>query len=119
MAIDPRDLACELMRRRKVELEAADRRAIEIRGLVNSEVAALLAEGVARRAWLIGSLAWGNFGVRSDVDLVLEELAIDRIGATSERIASRVHASVDVLRIEEIPAAFRRRVLAEGVELVA
>ena len=119
MAVEPWDLARELTRRCKLERVSAARRAQEVRGLVDTEVAALLIEGVAARAWLIGSLAWGNFGVRSDVDLVLEGLAVDRIGAIAERVASRVNAPVDVLRIEEVPAAFRRRILSEGIELVA
>ena len=119
MAVEPSDLARELVRRHKGELDAAHRRAKEVRGLIDVEAAALIAEGVAARAWLIGSLAWGNFGVRSDVDLVFQGLRVDQLGAIAARVASRVNAPVDVLRIEEIPEAFRRRILAEGVELGA
>jgi hypothetical protein len=53
------------------------------------------------------------------VDVVLEGLAVARIGAVAERLAAHAHADVDILRIEEIPATFRQRVLAEGIELVA
>ena len=100
-------------------MDAGAARAHRVRGIVNAEVAALLRQGVACRAWLIGSLAWGQFGVRSDVDVVLEGLAIDCIGAVADRIAGRVQCEVDILRLEEIPESFRRRVLAEGVEIVA
>lgn len=119
MAVQPSDLARELARRGKLALAIEAQRAGEVRGLVNAEVAALLADGLARRAWLIGSLAWGHFGVRSDVDVVLEGLAPDRIGAAADRIARRVRTEVDVLRIEDLPDSFIRRVLADGVELVA
>jgi predicted nucleotidyltransferase len=119
MPVDPSELAHELVRRRKAELDENTRRADEVRVIVRAEVAALIREGLARRAWLIGSLAWGRFGVRSDVDVVLEGLAVARIGAVAERLAGHVHADVDILRIEEIPATFRQRVLAEGIELVA
>ncbi len=100
-------------------MDAGAARAHRVRGIVNAEVAALLTQGAARRAWLIGSLAWGQFGVRSDVDVVLEGLAIDCIGAVADRIAGRVQCEVDVLRIEDLPESFRRRVLSEGVEIVA
>ena len=119
MSVEPADLARELVRRRKAERQAFEERARKVRLLVNAEVAALLKDGWARRAWLIGSLAWGRFGVRSDVDVVLEGLAADRIGAAASFLANRVGADVDILRFEDLPETFRRRVVTEGVELVA
>ena len=119
MAVEPADLARELVRRRKAESRATEERARHVRELVNAEVADVLKTGWASRAWLIGSLAWGHFGVRSDDDVVLEGLARERIGAVADRLANRVRTDVDILRFEDLPETFRRRVVAEGAELVA
>ncbi len=66
-------------------------------------------------AWLIGSLAWGGVGDHSDVDLVL--------GGGDSGLASRLEllltreldVPVEVLRVEDLPAAFQERVEREGV----
>jgi predicted nucleotidyltransferase len=119
MIVDPADLARELVRRRKVEREGTQRHAQKLRLAVASEVAAIVADRWARRAWLIGSLAWGTFGERSDVDIAFEGLAIDRIGAVASRLGDCLRVGVDVLRLEDLSGGFRDRVLEEGIELVA
>jgi predicted nucleotidyltransferase len=66
------------------------------------------------RAWLIGSLAWGDFGERSDVDLVLSAVT-DQESTAIEQAALRAGgAEVDLLRFEELPAEFRERIAREG-----
>lgn len=92
MAVEPADLVRELVRRGTAQRAADQGRAREVRRLVAAEVAAILEDRWAYRAWLIGSLAWGTFGVRSDVD---------------------------ILRIEDLPESFRQRIVAEGIELAA
>jgi predicted nucleotidyltransferase len=66
------------------------------------------------RAWLIGSLAWGGFGPRSDVDLVVEGLAAAHRVLLADRLGESTGRSVDLLPFEELPPAFQARVLAEG-----
>jgi predicted nucleotidyltransferase len=119
MTVDPADLARALVRRHKAEREGNERRAATLRSAVVGEAAAILGDHWGRRAWLIGSLAWGNFGERSDVDIVFEGLALDRIGEVAARLGDRLRVSVDILRLEDLPPGFQDRVIAEGVELVA
>ena len=119
MTVDPADLARELVRRRRVERDGNDRRAEMLRSVVADEAAVIIGDLGGRRAWLIGSLAWGNFGERSDVDVVFEGLALERIGEVAARLGDRLRVGVDVLRLEDLPRTFRDRVLAEGVGLVA
>src|SRR5665213_1377899 len=119
MTVDPSDLARELVRRRRVERDGNARRAEILRSVVVGEAAAIIGDLGGRRAWLIGSLAWGNFGERSDVDIVVEGLALDRVGDVAARLADRLRVGVDVLRLEDLPPGFQDRVLAEGVALVA
>jgi predicted nucleotidyltransferase len=69
------------------------------------------------RAWVIGSLAWGEFGVRSDIDLVFENVP-DRSLIDIEMSVSRATAlAVDVLRLRDLPPDFRARVLREGLAI--
>lgn len=69
------------------------------------------------RAWLIGSLAWGGFAERSDVDLVLDGVASDRASEIELGLVRGLQVPVDVLQLQDLGEAFRRRVLDEGVPL--
>lgn len=95
--------------------EQRERRAAEIRGRVEAELRSLLPAG--GRAWLIGSLAWGGFGERSDVDLVIQGVDAGRLVDIERAVARAAGAEVDVLDLSGLPADFRARVLAEGVEI--
>jgi predicted nucleotidyltransferase len=53
------------------------------------------------RAWLIGSLAWGGFGERSDIDLVVEGPSAPQALHLGHRVTGRLGVHVDVLRLEE------------------
>jgi predicted nucleotidyltransferase len=70
------------------------------------------------RVWLIGSLAWGEFGERSDVDLVFS--GVDRALAlqVEVEIARATGTSVDVLELHHLPESFRDRILQTGLRLV-
>jgi predicted nucleotidyltransferase len=118
MRTSPSETASALVLRHRREREAHERRAAELRRGVAREAAALIEKGLAVRAWLIGSLAWGTFGERSDVDIVCEGLTRDAIAFTAAELGERLCARVDVLRIEDLPESFRVRVLREGIPLV-
>ncbi len=69
------------------------------------------------RAWLIGSLAWGGFGTRSDIDVVVERLSEAEATQLEGSLGVIEGAAVEVLRLEELPPAFRARVKREGARL--
>jgi predicted nucleotidyltransferase len=118
MAVEPRALARTLMTRHRSLRAGDEARAAMLRERVATAAPVLLRDAGASRAWLIGSLAWGGFGVRSDVDLVVEGVPNERIGEAWAALSNALDAPVDVLRLETLPAPFRARVLAEGVLLV-
>ena len=67
--------------------------------------------------WLVGSLAWGNFGERSDVHLVVRGADEARFGALWVAVGDAIESEVNLLRLEDLPAAFAARVLSEGERL--
>jgi predicted nucleotidyltransferase len=69
-------------------------------------------------AWLIGSLAWGGFGERSDVDLVFRGVAPAEALALEAALAVTAEAPIDLLVFEALPPSFQARVLAEGIHVV-
>jgi predicted nucleotidyltransferase len=92
-----------------------ERRAVEVRAAVEQQVKTLLPpEG---RAWLIGSLAWGGFGERSDVDLVISGVTGPQASLLEDAVGRVARATVDVLQLDELPASFRQRVVREGVPI--
>ncbi len=111
----PSDLARALVRRHREVREHYEQRARELRAAVAEEANALIAEGLARRAWLVGSLAWGEHGPRSDVDIVLDGLPRTEQATVWDRLCGRLGVSVDLLRLEDLSDSFRERVLADGV----
>ena len=94
-----------------------ERRAEALRARVQEIVREGLPAGA--RAYLIGSLAWGGFGERSDVDLVVAGLSGGEVAHLERALATAVGVEVDLLRLEDIPASFRARVESEGVRLDA
>ena len=63
---------------------------------------------------MIGSLAWGGFGLRSDVDVVVEGASPEALRRVAEEIGRATGRAVDVLDLDGLHATFRERVLAEG-----
>ena len=68
-------------------------------------------------AWLIGSLAWGGFGERSDVDLVVDGVDRAELVGIERAVAKAAGVEVDLLELGTLPSQFRARVLAEGCEI--
>ncbi len=70
-----------------------------------------------RRAWLIGSLAWGGFGGHSDVDVVVEGLDVEATSRLTVDLVRGLPVMPQVLRLEELPPSFADRVVSDGVPL--
>jgi predicted nucleotidyltransferase len=106
----------ELLRERESRLRASrDARAAAVRGGVRRAFSAL--EPHTGPVWLIGSLAWGGFGERSDVDLVVSHIDRQRADDLERAVAKATGVFVDLLFLDELPAAFRERVEREGERL--
>ena len=104
----------ETLRRRSAEARrAAALRADAVRAEVVALVRARLPPG--GRAWLIGSLAWGEFGARSDVDLVFDEVDTPHLMDIETVVTRAADAPVDVLQLGDLPASFQARVQQEGM----
>lgn len=102
-----------LVRREHARRDAEHAEEARIRDVVLAVLRAHLRPG--ERAWLIGSLAWGGFGARSDVDLVVALVDERRAMELELRLTKSAGAPVDLLRLEHLPAAFRRRVQQQGL----
>jgi predicted nucleotidyltransferase len=70
----------------------------------------------ARRVWLFGSLAGGQFHAQSDLDLLVEGLAVDRLSEALEA-ALAVAPELDLVRWEDAPEPLRRLALEYGEQL--
>jgi predicted nucleotidyltransferase len=117
MTARPSDLAATLIARRRLA-SARDRdRATALRERLRDAACRLRRQGRLDAAWLVGSLAWGGFGERSDVDVVARGVDAARVGAVWADLMDALDARVDLLRLEDLPEAFRDRVLSEGKRL--
>ncbi len=114
MTVAPAQLASVLQRRQRERLERAEEQAAAARQSVLSAVRELQ---LADDAWLIGSLAWGGFDESSDVDLVLKGIGTKDLTRLWHRLETELGRPVDLLRLEDLPDDFRRRVLSEGLRL--
>lgn len=118
MTVTSADLARTLVERRRAAALRTSRRAGELRVALAETLATARERGIIDRAWLIGSLARGAYGPGSDVDVVVEGLALEDSGALWGELVERLRTDrVDLLRLEELPETFRRRVLEEGEPL--
>jgi len=104
-----------LLRRAAAERASARARADVLRTEILALVRGHLPAG--GRAWLIGSLAWGEFGNGSDVDLVFDGVDPARLVQIETDVARAAGAAVDVLLLDELPASFRARVEREGTSI--
>lgn len=115
MAVSVEQTIATLRARASAERTARELRTATLRERLTRCVVAELQPGV--EAWLIGSLAWGGFGDHSDIDLVLRGAD----GALATRLemwlTRELEVPVEVLHIEQLPAAFRDRIEREGIRL--
>lgn len=102
------------MRRFAAQAGAPDPRRDALREQVLRVVPRIAAEVGATRVWLFGSLAWGGFHDRSDVDLAVEGLAPGERDAFGGRALMAIDAPVDVVLFETAPEGLRDRIRREG-----
>jgi len=114
MTVAPEDLARTMLRRASAQIEAAERDRADTVTAVTRELRRLRQQLGFRRAWLIGSLAWGGFGVRSDIDVVIEGASEQDLMTVADAVGSATGRVVDALAFESLPEDFAARVLGEG-----
>lgn len=102
----------ERARRRSAERE---RRELDVREAAIGALRAALPKG--GRGWLIGSVAWGGFGERSDVDLVLSGVTGVEATRIEDAVARATGVEVDLLDFDALPPAFQERVTSEGLRV--
>lgn len=117
MAVRPEDLARTLIARGRARLSADATRAADVGARVERAAREMISGGLIRRAWLIGSLAWGGFGERSDVDLVIEGATREETSLLWGRLMDACGEHVDLLRLEELSRSFQARVVNEGLPI--
>lgn len=115
MAVKPQAAARLLAARARRTREEREGTAAATRARLGQALLPQLPAGA--RAWLIGSLAWGGFGERSDIDLVLAGVCPASAAAIERSLTLALKVTVEVLRLEELPGAFQRRILSDGVVL--
>ena len=96
-------------RRRELEL-----RREQLMERARAAAAMLRAEFGARRIWLFGSLRQAWFHESSDVDLAVEGIAPEQIGAAWDRVAEVVAGPVDLVCWEDASPTLRARVQETG-----
>lgn len=114
MAVTPADLRETLLARARQQRASDEaRRLVAVEGAAHA-ASTLAGAGQIRAAWLIGSTVWGGYGERSDVDVVVRGLDVSQRVAAEDLFGAACRASVDLLRFEELDAAFQARVEREG-----
>jgi hypothetical protein len=119
VSVRPEQLAQTLMKRHAARRARAEARAEDLRRRLEPEVDALVAEGVIRRAYLIGSLAWGGFHEASVVELVVEGMEERASPGIWARLGDALGIEVLLLCLESLDPGFASRVRARGVSLGA
>lgn len=117
MAVSPAELRRTLIDRARETRRADEARRARAVEAIRGACEELARTGALDAAWLIGSAAWGGFGERSDVDLVVRGLLPARLTETADRLSASAGVAVDLLRWEELDECFRTRIEREGVRL--
>jgi predicted nucleotidyltransferase len=113
MAVTPEETLATLRRQSAAARQQAAARETAIRERAIELVGSRLPPSA--RVWLIGSLAWGGFGERSDVDLVFDGLEDRLVTEIEIELTRALEIPVDTLRLADLPTPFRDRVQREGL----
>jgi predicted nucleotidyltransferase len=104
--------------RLRAQAQAERDRAARARALVPALAAELRRGFGARRVVLIGSLARGTFGARSDIDLVADGIDPARLfEACARRQSVAEDIDVDLALLGDLRPRAQRAVTEEGVDL--
>lgn len=114
MQVTPEELARVMVERARRDLDARAERLAKVKAGVVEIVRQALSSGRLERAWIIGSLATGDFAEGSDVDVVTSGLARSDEGELRDALERISAVPVDLLRLEELGADFREAVLRDG-----
>lgn len=117
VSVSPEDLRQTLLARARAGRAADDARRDGAIAAARRVLRAAAEAGQPQVAWLIGSAAWGGFGARSDLDVVVQGLTVRAAIELGDHIAAEAGIAVDVLRWEELPPAFQARVQRHGIPL--
>lgn len=71
----------------------------------------------ATGVWLFGSLSRPWFHEASDLDLAVEGIGPERVGAAWDRLMTLLGERVDLVALEEAEEGLRRRILETGERL--
>lgn len=112
MPVTASETAALLLRRQAKRKEADRARADRVRQTAVEAIRRRLPAGA--RAWLFGSIAWGGFGARSDVDVAVEGVTPAEAASLELHLVSVLGLHVDLLRVEELPAPFVARIREHG-----
>ena len=116
MSPDAAVVADFIARRERARAAATHARCAELLASLPALVSLLSSRGVTR-VWLFGSLAWGDAHEASDIDLAVEGLDADAELAALGELLGRAKAPVDLVRLEDAPAALAERIRREGRRL--
>lgn len=100
-------------RERTRERKEGERRE-RLRAALPAAVECLVGEFGVRRVVLFGSLARGEAGLASDVDLLVEGLKPERLFEAMAAVSRELGADVDLVPSEAAHPAVLERALAEG-----
>jgi predicted nucleotidyltransferase len=117
MTVLPEQTARTLRQRAQAAQQDQLAHARRTRDIVVQRVRSLL--GPNGRAWLIGSLAWGGFGERSDVDLVFYGVPSEVTTEIELALTRELRREVDLLQLDDLGEPLRQRILEEGIALHA
>lgn len=114
MTITPAQAAEALVARARQRHAAVEARRAALRAALPALAAKLRATYGARQILVFGSLAWGGFHTRSDVDVAVEGLSAEQLADATTDACEIMGATVELFRLDALPDAFRRRIVADG-----
>lgn len=115
MPVTPSEAAATLQRRYRERHLARVERAKLVHQRVKNVVRDLALSKA--RIWLIGSLADGSFGERSDIDIVIDTVDDAQANRLFDQLERELALPIDLLLWRELDTTFQARVLRDGERL--